>query len=123
MLDTVKVAPETFSNIEFRGAMPKTAYVPQGNVAGPQKQTSNGTPIWAVRVLAETTRGLRVKEDLLTVTVPMQVDPTEKFERGQSIELVSLTFGVTPKREGNGFSTWLSADGIQPAGLGKAAAS
>lgn len=122
MLDTVKVAPETFRSLEFRSAAEKREFVQAGR--GAQKFDRDNVPLWTVRVIGEIERGGRVMDELFTVSVPMQVNPGEKFDRGQSIWLPGLTFGVTAKRDGSGFMVWLSADGIEPAGSGaKAAAS
>lgn len=121
VIDTILIAREAFRSIEFRGAVEKRPYTENGAPVGPQKiDKPTGLPVWTVRVLVERERYGRVKEDLITVSVPFQVNPEEKFQRGNLVWLPGLTYGVTSKREGGGFSVWFSCDAIEPANVPKA---
>jgi hypothetical protein len=113
VLDTVKVSPDTFHSVLFMGSAERKEFTPDArpNRDKPQKHTAAGVPVWSVQVAAVTWRG---NSTLLTVTIPQHDDPAGKFVPGDPVELVSLVFGVTPKRSGGGFVTWFSADAINP---------
>ncbi len=114
MLDTVKVAPDTFRSVLFMGSVERKAWSEENrpNRDKPQKMDkATGLPVWSVQVAAINWRGA---SNLLTVGVPMADDPAQKFTPGEPVELVGLVFGVTPKRSG-GYTTWQSADAITPA--------
>ncbi len=110
MLDTVRVSADTFKRMMFMGASARREFTQDRRPANekPQKVTSDGTPLWSVQVAAVNWRGAA---QLLTVTVPMHGDPTEKFDAGVPVVLGGLVFGVTAKREG-GYVTWCSADDL-----------
>ena len=115
MLNTVKVAPETFRSVLFMGSAERKEFTEDNrpNRDKPQKRDKQtGLPVWSVQVAAIDWRGT---SNLLTVGVPLADDPAGKFTPGQPVELDGLTFGVTPKRNGGGYTTWQSADGINPA--------
>ena len=113
MLDTVKVSPDTFSQVMYMSAVPRTEWVrdPVPDADKPQKRTRDGVPQWSVELATVDWRG---RTELVNVTVPMHGDPGGKFSAGQPVELAELVFGVTPSRSGNGFTTWWSADAISP---------
>ncbi len=114
VLDTVRVSPDTFRQVLFMGAAERKEFTTDNrpNRDKPQKtDKATGLPVWSVQVAAINWRGT---SNLLTVGVPMAVDPADKFMPGQPVELVGLVFGVTPKRSG-GYTTWQSADAITPA--------
>ena len=112
VFDTVRVAPETFKGVMFMSCQQRKEFVQGARMRDedkPQKRTAEGVPIWSVQVAAINWRG---KSELITVSLPMHDDPLSKFSPGQPVELVGLVFGVTTKRDGGGFVTWCSADGI-----------
>lgn len=124
MLDTVKVGADTFKSVMFMSATARKEFVQGSRVRDedkPQKRTADGMPLWSVQVAAINWRG---KSELVSVTVPTHDNPADKFQAGDPVRLSGLVFGVTAKRDGGGFVTWCSADGIDPAsgGVHKAAA-
>ncbi len=120
VLDTVRVAADTFRQVLFMGSAEKREFTQDNrpNRDKPQKRTQTGVPVWSVQVAAINWRGT---SSLLTVSVPQPDDPAAAITPGTPVELVGLVFGVTPKRSG-GFVTWCSADAITPAGARTAAA-
>jgi hypothetical protein len=117
VVDTVRVAPETFGSLIYMAAAERKEFTEdrRPNNQKPQKKTSNGIPLWSIKLAASDWRG---NATLLTVTVPMHDDPTASFTAGQVVELVGLVFGVTPKRDGR-YVTWCSADGMTPVAVDK----
>jgi hypothetical protein len=115
-MDTVKVAPDNFAMLMFMASAAKKEFT-QGqripDAQKPQKRNGDGLPIWSVQVAGTNWRG---RSELMTVSVAMADDPAAKFAPGQPIELVGLVFGVSPKRDGSGYSTWCSAEALAPAG-------
>ncbi len=121
MLDTVRVAPETFRQVLFMGSAERKEYTTDNrpNADKPQKRDkATGFPVWSVQVAAVNWRGVT---NLLTVGIPLPDDPAGKFTLGQPVELVGLVLGVTPKRNGGGYSIWQNADGINPTSVGATA--
>ena len=122
VLDTVRVSADTFRQVLFMGSAEKREFTTDNrpNRDKPQRRDKQtGLPVWAVQVAAINWRG---NSNLLTVGVPMADDPAKKFQPGQPVELVGLVFGVTPKRNGSGYTTWQNADDITPVGARTAAA-
>lgn len=119
MFDAVKVAPETFrSPLMYTGSRPKRQFVDGQNIPDdqkPQAMTADGLPKWTVTVSAEHWRPNRDAEQL-AVTVALADDPATKFQRGQMVEFVGLTFGVNHIRKTGGYSLWFSAEGIASVG-------
>ncbi|MGH3850233.1 MAG: hypothetical protein ACRDRT_11090 [Pseudonocardiaceae bacterium] len=117
VFDTVKVSPDTFESVMFVQCEPRTEWTPNGGNNGgmpkPQKHTKDGLPIWSVKVAAT---NWRKQSDMLSVTVAQYDNPADQHAPGSQVQFVGLTFGVSAKRDGNGFVTWCSADGLQPAG-------
>ncbi len=116
VLDTVRVSPDTFRSVMFHSATERKAFT-RDNIPArekPQKTTSDGVPLWSVKVVAE---DWRARVHILTVSVPMHDHPGTKFARGDLVELPGLVMGLSQKPQGgSGFvPTWLSADGIAPA--------
>jgi hypothetical protein len=110
VVDTVRVAPETFSSLMFMGSAERKEFTRDNrpNNERPQKRNGEGVPVWSVQVAASPWRG---KGSVITVTVAMHDDPAKKFKTGEPVELPGLVFGVTAKRDGT-FVTWFSADAI-----------
>ncbi len=108
MLDTVRVAADTFSSMVFMGSQERKEFTrdnrPQVDKA--QKRNIDGVPLWSVQIAVVNWRGT---PQLLGVTIPMFDSPADKFTVGQPVRLTGLVFGVTPKRD-SGFVTWCSAD-------------
>lgn len=122
VFDTVKVAPETFKSVMFMAASARKEYVQGSRMRDedkPQKRTADGVPLWSVQIAAINWRG---KSELIGVTVPMHDSPAEKFQAGDPVRLTGLVFGVTAKRDGGGYVTWCSADGVDPANAAPKAA-
>ncbi len=113
MLDTVKVAADTFRSVMFMGSAERKEFTRENRPAQDkaQKRNGEGVPIWAVQIAVVNWRGAA---QLLAVTVPMHDDPVTKFQPGDPVQLAGLVFGVTAKREG-GYVTWCSADAIAAA--------
>ncbi len=100
LLDTVRVSPDTFRQVLFMGSAERKEFTTDNrpNRDKPQKRDkATGLPVWSVQVAAINWRGI---SNLLTVGVPMADDPAQKLAPGQSVELVGLVLGVTPKRNG-----------------------
>src|SRR3954469_7474191 len=79
VLDTVKVAAETFRQVLFMGAAERKEFTTDNrpNRDKPQKRDKQtGLPVWSVQVVAINWRGV---SSLLTVGVPMADDPAQKF--------------------------------------------
>lgn len=115
VFNTVKVDPANFASALFMGAQPRKEFVKERGVSNadkPQKYTSDGVPLWSVKLAGTNWRD---QSEMLSVTVPMNSDPSEKFHQGQPVELPGLVFGVTAKRDG-GHSLWWSADDITAVG-------
>ena len=114
MLDTVRVAPETFKSVLFMGCAERKEFTRDNRPSRdkPQKRSGDGVPLWSVQVAVVNWRG---NPQLITVTVPAHEDLLTKFNPGDPLEVTGLVFGVTPKREGVGYVVWCSADAISPA--------
>ncbi|MGD9631610.1 MAG: hypothetical protein AB7H53_19230 [Hyphomicrobium sp.] len=115
-MDTVRVSADNFQLLMFMASAAKREFVQGQRIPDdqkPQKRNGDGLPIWSVQVAGTTWRG---RSELLSVSVAMPDDPGSKFAPGQPVELVGLVFGVSPKRDGSGYSTWCSAEAIAPAG-------
>ncbi len=113
VLNMVLVDPSTFRSLMFMGSAERKEFTREqmANAEKPQKYTSNGLPLWSVKVAVENWRG---QAAILNVTVPMADDPATKFGRGQVVEFSRLAFGVADKRAGS-YSLWWSADSINAA--------
>jgi hypothetical protein len=114
VFDTVKVSPETFRQVMYMSSAARKEFTRERvrDEDKPQKRTQDGVPLWSVQVAAVNWRG---KSELLSVTLPMHSDPSEKFQAGDPVQLPGLVFGVSPKRDGGGYVTWCSADDLVPA--------
>lgn len=123
VLDTVLVSPDTFPSVLFMGASARREYTRERlpDAQKPQKTTREGVPLWSGKFATVNWRG---NAEMLTVTLPMADNPLEVLTPGTPVRLVNLVFGVSPKRDGEGFTTWCSADGLELAepGAGAAAA-
>jgi hypothetical protein len=117
-MDTVRVSPDNFQLTMFMASAARKEFVQGQRIPDdqkPQKRNGDGLPIWSVQVAATTWRG---RSEMFSVSVAMPDDPAAKFAPGQPIELLGLVFGVSPKRDGSGYSTWCSADSIAAQGGG-----
>lgn len=113
-MDTVRVAPDNFALTLFMASSARREFVEGQRIPDeqkPQKRNADGLPIWSVQVAGTTWRG---RSELISVSVAMPDDPATKFAPGQPVELVGLVFGVSPKRNGGGYSTWCAAEGLAP---------
>jgi hypothetical protein len=112
VFDTVKVSADTFTSVMFVQCEARTEWTPNGggNVPKPQKRTKDGVPVWSVKVVATNWRG---QSDMLSVTLAQYDNPGEQHAPGSLVQFVGLTFGVSAKRDGNGFVTWCSADSLE----------
>lgn len=118
VIDSVKVDAATFDSVIFLGSEERKEYVDGQNIPHNQKKqqyTKDGVPVWTIKVYATTWRGL---ERQVKINVPAQTDPGERFSKGELVTLSNIEFGVTPKREGNGYIIWLRAGNIEPATAG-----
>lgn len=116
MFDSVKVDPATFASVIFLGSEERKEFVEGQNIPHNQKRqatTKEGVPVWTLKLYAENWRGL---ERQLKVNVAMADDPAERFGRGEPVTLSDVEYGVTPKREGNGFVVWFRAGTVKSAG-------
>jgi hypothetical protein len=116
VIDSVKVAPETFDSLIFLGSEEKKEYVEGQNIPRDQKHQqldkATGLPLWSVKLYVTTWRGL---ERQVKVNVPAAEDPAERFAKGELVALWDAEAGVTPKREGNGYTIWMKAARIDVA--------
>jgi hypothetical protein len=122
MIDSVKVAPDTFESAIFLGSEERKEYVEGGNIPHDQKKqqiNKDGVPVWTLKLYVTTWRGL---ERQVKVNVPSPNNPADQFSKGELVELSGVEFGVTPKREGGGYILWLKADRIESAAGRKSAA-
>lgn len=118
-MDTVKVAPDTFKLLLFMAAAPRKEFVQGQRIPDdqkPQKRNADGVPIWSVQVAGTTWRD---RSELLTVSVATPDNPAQSFGAGQPVVLHGLVFGVSPKRDGSGFTTWCSAEAVAAPATGK----
>ena len=109
MIDSVKVDASTFDSVIFLGSEERKEYVEGQNIPHNQKKqqyTKDGVPIWTLKLYVTTWRGL---ERQVKVNVAAEVDPGERFAKGELVTLSGIEFGVTPKREGTGYIIWLKA--------------
>jgi hypothetical protein len=112
VIDSVKVDPRTFDSVIFLGSEERKEYVEGQNIPHNQKKqkyNKDGVPVWSVKLYATTWRGL---ERQVKVNVASPDDPAERFSKGELVTLSDVEFGVTPKREGGGYTVWLNAGGI-----------
>jgi hypothetical protein len=118
VLDTVRVAPDTFSSLVFMGSTQRKEFTRDNRPSSerPQKYNGDGVPVWSLQVAAVSWRN---NPQMLSVTVAMHDDPAKKFKAGDPVQLDGLVFGVTPKRDG-GYVTWCSADAISAVGAAAA---
>src|SRR4051812_4013438 len=95
VLDTVRVAADTFSSLLFMQAEARKEFTRErvANADRPQKRTTAGVPLWSVKVAAVNWRG---KTELISITVPLHDDPAGKFTAGEPVEFGGMVFGVTP---------------------------
>jgi hypothetical protein len=105
MIDSVKVAADTFDSVIFLGSEERKEYV-EGEAGKhiphnekKQAYSKDGVPFWTVKLYVTTWRGL---ERQIKVKVAAATDPAEQFAKGELVSLRDVEFGVTPKREGNG---------------------
>jgi hypothetical protein len=113
VIDSVKVDPHTFDSVIFLGSEERKEYVEGQNIPHNQKKqkyNKDGVPVWSVKLYATTWRGL---ERQVKVNVASPDDPAERLSKGELVALSDVEFGVTPKREGGGYTVWLNAGGIQ----------
>jgi hypothetical protein len=116
-VDAVRVAQDTFKQMIFMESVERREFTPERipNAQKPQKTTKSGVPLWSVKVAAINWRG---NSSMLSVTVPSVDSPSATLAAGELVDFDGLVFGVTPKRDGSGFSTWCSADAIVSAKVG-----
>lgn len=110
-LNTVLIDPESFRFVFLMGSEARREFTEQRmrNEDKPQKRNSDGLPLWSVQVSATDWRG---RGCMFTATVPSQKDPAELLPPGTPVNFDRLVFGVSPKRDGSGYSTWAFADAI-----------
>jgi hypothetical protein len=119
MIDSVKVDGTTFDSVIFLGSEERKEYV-EGEAgkriphSEKKQQYKDGVPVWTLKVYATTWRGL---ERQIKVNVATADDPAEQFAKGELVTLSDVEFGVTPKREGNGYIIWMKAAAIKSADL------
>jgi hypothetical protein len=115
VIDSVKVDPGTFESVIFLGSEERKEYVEGQNIPHNEKKqqyTKDGVPIWTLKLYVTTWRGL---ERQVKVNVAAADDPAEQFAKGELVTLSDIEFGVTPKREGNGYVIWLKAGAVESA--------
>ena len=116
MINSVKVDPATFKGLVFLQSFERKEFVQGANIPNEQKQqkrTKDGVPVWTVELSAIPARGM---SRTIRVNLPSPEDPGQRFEAGSQVQLVDMEFGVTPKRDNSGFTIWMTAGGIDPAG-------
>ncbi len=118
MIDSVKVDQATFDSVIFLGSEERKEYV-EGDAGKriphnekKQQYSKDGVPVWTLKLYVTTWRGL---ERQVKVNVAAADDPGERFAKGELVTLSDIEFGVTPKREGNGFVIWMKAGAIESA--------
>lgn len=113
MIDSWKVDPSTFDSVIFLGSEERKEYVEGRNIPHNEKKqqySKDGVPIWTLKLYVTTWRGL---ERQTKVNIAAEEDPGERFAKGELVALTDMEAGVTPKREGGGFVTWMKAGGIE----------
>jgi hypothetical protein len=113
MIDSVRVAPDTFASLTFLGSSERKEFVQGQNIPYNQKkqQVKDGVPVWTVQLAVSTWRNAQ-RARVIKVNIPCQEDPGQRFGTGELVELQNAVYGVTPNREGNGYAIWMTAEGI-----------
>jgi hypothetical protein len=109
MIDTVRVAPDTFKSLTFLSADERKEYVEGQNIPHRDKKQQvnrEGVPVWSIQLAAVPWRG---RGRVVKVNVPSSDNPGDRIEPGELVTLSDMEFGVTPKREGGGYIIWLRA--------------
>jgi hypothetical protein len=113
MIDSVRVAPDTFGSLVFLGSSERKEFTEGKNIAYRDKpqQYKDGVPVWTVQLAASTWRNPQ-RSRTINVNIPCPEDPSTRLTTGELVELHNAVYGVTPHRDGNGYSVWMTAEGI-----------
>jgi hypothetical protein len=113
MLDNWLIDADTFASITFLGATERKEFVEDKNIPynnRPQKRNKDNVPVWTVTLAVADWRG---RGTVMKLNMPSPQNPADSIGAGEKVELVRPVAGVTPKREGNGYIVWMTADDIK----------